>query len=289
MKYKKFRVEEGKKLNLKKHDSEFTGDYEDKTQAAVDLEKNVERLAELQDVLYAQNTQALLIIFQALDAAGKDGVIKHVMSGLNPQGCDVTSFKTPSTEDLDHDYLWRSMKRLPERGRIGIFNRSYYEEVLVVRVHPEILQRQQLSGEIKSDKNLWQKRFQDIRNFETYLANNGIHVIKFFLNVSKKEQKKRFLARIETPEKNWKFSAQDAKERAFYDDYQKSYEDGLENTSTKESPWFVIPADRKWFSRVAVSEIIADKLESMDLHYPKISAEQLESLQEAKKALESEI
>jgi PPK2 family polyphosphate:nucleotide phosphotransferase len=288
MKYENLRVAEGKKLNLKKHDPDFTGEYKEKAQAVVDLEKNVARLAELQDVLYAQNTYALLIIFQALDAAGKDGAIKHVMSGLNPQGCDVTSFKTPSMEDLDHDYLWRSMKRLPERGRLGIFNRSYYEEVLVVRVHPEILDRQQLPEKTRRDKNIWKTRFEEMRNFESYLTNNGIHVLKFFLNISKKEQKKRFLARIETPEKNWKFSAQDAKERVFFDDYQKAYQEALEATSTKESPWYVIPADHKWFTRVAVSEIIAAKLESMNLQYPKVSAEQLESLQEAKKALEGE-
>jgi len=288
MKYEDLRVAEGKKLNLKNYDPDFTGDYQDKTQAITDLEENIKRLVELQSVLYAQNTHSLLIIFQALDAAGKDSVIKHVMSGLNPQGCDVVSFKTPSMEDLEHDYLWRSMRQLPERGRIGIFNRSYYEEVLIVRVHPEILERQQLPEKTKRSKNIWQKRFEEIRNFETYLSNNGVHILKFFLNVSKKEQKKRFLARIETPEKNWKFSAQDAKERAFFDDYQKAYQDALEATSTQDAPWFVIPADHKWFTRVAVSEIIAAKLESMDLHYPKVSAVQMRELQEAKKVLESE-
>ena len=235
MKYDRLRVEEGKKLNLKKHDTDFTGDYLDREQAEADLRRNVERLAELQDTLYAQNVCALLIIFQALDAAGKDGAIKHVMSGLNPQGCHVASFKAPSSEELDHDYLWRSMKQLPERGRIGIFNRSYYEEVLVVRVHPEILQHQQLPEKIKNDRNIWKKRFEEMRNFESYLTNNGIHVLKFFLNVSKKEQKKRFLARIETPEKNWKFSAQDAKERLFFDDYQKVYEEAMQETSTTSS------------------------------------------------------
>lgn len=223
-----------------------------------------------------------------MDAAGKDSAIKHVMSGLNPQGCDVTSFKTPSMTELDHDFLWRSMIRLPERGRIGIFNRSYYEEVLVVRVHPEILERQQLPEKTKRDKNLWKKRFEDIRNFESYLSNNGIHVLKFFLHVSKDEQKKRFLARIETPEKNWKFSATDAKERAFWDDYMKYYSEAIEATSTKDSPWYIIPADHKWFTRVAVSEIIADKMDSMKLQYPTVSTEQLQNLQEAKKMLDSE-
>lgn len=201
MNYENFRVAEGKKLSLNKHDPAFTGEYQDKTQAVADLEKNIKRLAKLQDVLSAQNVYALLVIFQALDAAGKDSAIKHVMSGLNPQGCHVTSFKAPSPEELDHDYLWRAMKNSPERGRIGIFNRSYYEEVLVVRVHPEILERQQLPEKTRRDKNIWKNRFTEIRNFESYLENNGIHVLKFFLNVSKEEQKKRFLARIETPEK----------------------------------------------------------------------------------------
>ena len=285
---KQFIVPEGKKLRLKNYKTDFTGDYKNKEDAVADLAANNQRLSKLQDVLYAQNVHSLLIIFQALDAAGKDGVIKHVMSGVNPQGCDVVSFKTPSMTELDHDFMWRSIVRLPERGRIGIFNRSYYEEVLIVRVHPEILERQQLSKEIKTDKDIWKKRFEDIKNFESYLTHNGVHVLKFFLNVSKEEQKKRFLARIETPEKNWKFSAQDAKERVFYDDYQKAYEDALEATSTKHAPWHVIPADRKWFTRVAVSEIICEKLEAMKLHYPQLSEEQMESLREAKKMLESE-
>ncbi|MDQ3041808.1 MAG: polyphosphate kinase 2 family protein [Acidobacteriota bacterium] len=285
---KNFLVPENKKLNLKNYQTDFTGDYTDKRDAVEDLETNVKRLAELQDVLYAQNNHALLIIFQAMDAAGKDGAIKHVMSGLNPQGCEVTSFKQPSAEELDHDFLWRSMKRLPERGRIGIFNRSYYEDVLVVRVHPEILQSQQLPDRIENDKNIWKKRFEQIRNFETYLAENGIHVLKFFLNISKEEQKQRFLARIETPEKNWKFSAGDAKERGFWDDYMRAFEDALSNTSTKNAPWYVIPADKKWFTRVAVSEIIIQKMESLDLQYPKINEAQRQGLLEAKKILESE-
>jgi PPK2 family polyphosphate:nucleotide phosphotransferase len=288
MNTKQFIAPEGKKLKLKNYKTDFTADYKNKEDAIADLAKNEERLAKLQDVLYAQNTQALLVIFQALDAAGKDSAIKHVMSGVNPQGCDVVSFKTPSTGELEHDFMWRSIVKLPERGRIGIFNRSYYEEVLVVRVHPEILQRQQLSEEIKTDKNIWKKRFEDIRNFENYLSNNGVQILKFFLHVSKEEQKERFLARIETPEKNWKFSAQDAQERRFYDEYQKCYEDALEATSTKRAPWFVIPADRKWFTRIAVSEIICEKLESMNLSYPRLSDEQTESLREAKRMLESE-
>ncbi|MGI8469627.1 MAG: polyphosphate kinase 2 family protein [Pyrinomonadaceae bacterium] len=288
MNYEKFRVTEGKKLNLKEYKTDFTGDYKEKSKAAGDLQKNIARLAELQNVLYAQNVNALLIIFQAMDAAGKDSAIKHVMSGINPQGCDVTSFKTPSAEELDHDFLWRSFVRLPERGRIGIFNRSYYEEVLIVRVHPEILEREQLPDKIKHDKKIWQKRFTDIRNFETYLANNSVRILKFFLHVSKEEQKKRFLERIETPEKNWKFSAQDAKERVFWNDYMKCYSEAMEATSTKDAPWYIIPADHKWFTRVAVSEIIADKMDSMNLSYPIVSAEQLKNLQEAKILLESE-
>jgi len=288
MNYDKFRVAEGKKLILKNHKTDFTGDYKDKTEAKDALEKNVARLSELQDVLYAQNTQALLIIFQAMDAAGKDGAIKHVMSGLNPQGCQVFSFKQPSTEELDHDYLWRCAKNAPERGRFGIFNRSYYEEVLIVRVHKEILQSQLLPKDVKSDKNIWKKRFAQIRNFETYLAENGIQVVKFFLNISKEEQKKRFLARIEEPEKNWKFSTTDAKERAFWDDYMKAYEEAIEATSTEKSPWYIVPADKKWFTRIAVSEIIVKKLESMDLQYPQVSEVHRQDLLKAKEVLESE-
>ena len=288
MKIEKFLVPEGKKLALKNYQTDDTGDYTDKKQAEKDLAKNIERLAELQDVLYAQNEHALLIIFQAMDAAGKDSAIKHVMSGLNPQGTQVFSFKQPSAEELDHDYLWRSAKNTPERGRIGIFNRSYYEEVLVVRVHPAILQNQSLPPKIESDKNIWQKRFGQIRSFEDYLAENGVHVLKFFLNVSKDEQKKRFLKRINEPEKNWKFSAQDAKERAFWDDYMRAYEDAIANTSTRNAPWYIVPADSKWFTRVAVSRIIIEKMESLNLQYPQVSEAHQQDLLEAKKMLESE-
>ena len=288
MKIEKLLAPEGKTFKLKNHKTDFTGDYKDKKEAVDDLEKNVLRLAELQDILYAQNIHALLIIFQAMDAAGKDGAIKHVMSGLNPQGCQVFSFKQPSSEELDHDYLWRCAKSTPERGRLGIFNRSYYEEVLVVRVHPEILQGQQLPIEVKNDKNIWQKRFNQIRNFEDHLAENGVHVIKFFLNVSKEEQKARFLARITEPEKNWKFSAFDAKERAFWDDYMKAYEEAMEATSTEKSPWYIIPADKKWFTRAAISEIIVKKLESLDLHYPVVTEAHKQDLLKAKELLESE-
>lgn len=288
MKTENFLVPENSKLKLDEYKTDFTGDYTEKKQAEKDLRKNIRKLTELQDVLWADNRRALLIIFQAMDAAGKDGAIKHVMSGLNPQGVHVSSFKQPSAEELDHDYLWRSMTRLPERGRIGIFNRSYYEDVLIVRVHPQILQSTQLPDKIKNDKQIWRKRFDQIRDFENYLAQNGIHVLKFFLHVSKSEQKNRFLARINTPEKNWKFSASDAKERAFWNDYMKAYREALEKTSTNNAPWYIIPADKKWFSRLAISEIIVNKLQSLDLSYPQVSEAHLQSLQEAKAILEAE-
>lgn len=288
MNIEKFLVPENSKLKLSEHETDFTADYTDKKQAEKDLEENVKKLSDLQEVLWADDRHALLIIFQAMDAAGKDGAVKHVMSGLNPQGVDVSSFKQPSAEELDHDYLWRTMKRLPERGRIGIFNRSYYEDVLIVRVHPEILQSNQLPEKILNDPNIWKQRFEQIRNFEDYLAQNGIHTLKFFLNVSKKEQKERFLSRIDEPEKNWKFSAGDAKERKFWDEYMHAYADAIENTSTKNAPWYVVPADKKWFTRLAISEIIIKKLESLNLEFPRVSEAHLQSLQEAKAMLEAE-
>jgi len=288
MKTDKFLVREGSKLDLKNHPTDFTGDYTDKDEAVKDLVENVQRMTELQDILYAQDIHSLLIIFQAMDAAGKDGAIEHVMSGVNPQGCHVVSFKQPSSEELDHDYLWRCQKNLPERGKIGIFNRSHYEEVLVVRVHPGILQAQQLAPEVKNDKDIWKKRFKHIRDWEDHLAENGIHVLKFFLNVSKKEQKARFLARIEEPAKNWKFSMGDVKERALWDDYMNAYTEAMEATSTEKSPWYIIPADKKWFTRLAVSEIIVNKLESMKLHYPVVTDEHKAELAEARKMLENE-
>ncbi len=288
MNVEQFRVPEGEKLNLQDYQMELTGDYTSKDDAEKDLEKNVERLSKLQRKLYADDTCSLLIIFQAMDAAGKDGTIRHVMSGLNPQGCQVYSFKQPSTEELDHDYLWRCAKAMPERGRIGIFNRSYYEDVLIVRVHPGILQSSQLPDKIKNDPDIWRTRFIQIANFEKHLTQNGTHILKFFLNVSKEEQKQRFLARIETPEKNWKFSSGDVKERGFWEDYQAAYREALQATSTETAPWFVIPADHKWFMRLAVSEVIAKKLDSMNLAFPEVSEEHLESLRQAKKLLESE-
>jgi PPK2 family polyphosphate:nucleotide phosphotransferase len=283
-----FLAREGKKLDLRDHPTDATGNYKSKDEAVRDLEKNVKRLSELQDTLYAQNVHALLIIIQAMDAAGKDSVIKHVMSGINPQGCQVFSFKQPSPEELDHDFLWRCAIRTPERGRIGIFNRSHYEEVLIVRVHPQILAAQQLPDEIKNDKNIWKDRYKQIRNFEESLADNGIHTIKFFLHVSKETQKKRFLDRIEQPDKNWKFSAGDAKERALWDEYMHAYTEAIEATSTNKAPWYIIPADKKWFTRLAVSEIIVEKLESLDMKYPEVSEDQKAQLLEAKKILESE-
>jgi PPK2 family polyphosphate:nucleotide phosphotransferase len=289
MKTDQFLVKEGSKLDLKKHPTDFTGDYTHKKHAVVDLEANVERLRELQEVLYADDAYSLLIIFQAMDAAGKDGAIAHVMSGINPQGCQVVSFKQPSAEERDHDFLWRCQKALPERGRIGIFNRSHYEEVLVVRVHPEILQAQQLPSAIKNDKNFWKNRFRQIRNWEDHLAANGTEILKFFLHVSRDEQKVRFLSRIDETEKNWKFSMGDVKERALWDDYMAAYTDAIQETSTKNAPWYVIPADKKWFTRLAVSNIIIEKLESMDLHFPEVTDEHRTELLEARKMLESEL
>jgi PPK2 family polyphosphate:nucleotide phosphotransferase len=284
----RFRILQDSAVNLKDHPTDFTGGFDDKKAAEKELEANVERLAELQDVLYAQNVHALLIIIQAMDAAGKDSVIKHVMSGINPQGCQVYSFKQPSAEELDHDFLWRCAIRTPERGRIGIFNRSHYEEVLVVRVHPQILEGQNLPDEVKKDPNIWKNRFRQIRNFEDTLEQNGVHTIKFFLNVSKDVQKKRFLDRIEQPDKNWKFNSGDAKERAHWDEYMQSYAEAISATSTDSSPWYIIPADKKWFTRLAVSEAIVQKLVSMNLHYPEVTDADRADLQEAKRLLERE-
>ena len=276
----------GEKIKLKNFKTTYTGKLK-KTQAKETLAQGIEVLAQYQDILYAQNIYALLIIFQAMDAAGKDSTIKHVMSGINPQGCQVFSFKQPSAEELDHDYLWRSFKALPERGRIGIFNRSYYEEVLIVRVHPEFLERQQLPPSARG-KHIWQQRFEEINDFEKYLVNNGILVLKFFLNVSKEEQKRRFLERIDRPEKNWKFSVSDARERRYWDDYMKAYEDMFNHTSTAWAPWHIIPADKKWFTRLAVAYFIHEKLKSLDLAYPEVEPDHLERLQQAKGMLEQE-
>jgi PPK2 family polyphosphate:nucleotide phosphotransferase len=283
---KPFKVTDGDGFRLKDLDPADTLDFgsEDKPRSKEVLALGVEALAQLQDMLYAQDCWAVLLVFQAMDAAGKDGTIKHVMSGVNPQGCDVISFKSPSAEDLDHDYLWRCMKNLPQRGRIGIFNRSYYEETLVVRVHPEFLAKQKLPPQLVS-KEIWKERFRDIRNFESYLTRNGVVIRKFFLNVSKKEQKRRFLERLEEPEKNWKFSANDAKEREFWDDYMTAYEDTIRHTASKESPWYVVPADNKWFTRVVVAAAIIDTLASLRLQYPRVTKEKLRELAAAKRGL----
>ncbi|MEH1805708.1 polyphosphate kinase 2 family protein [Nostoc sp.] len=288
MNHDAFIVSPGSKISLKKnYDPAYKTDFNEKTDAAIKLQADIERLANYQNILYAQNTYALLIIFQAMDAAGKDSTIKHVTSGVNPQGFQVFSFKQPSAEELDHDYLWRSMKALPERGRIGIFNRSYYEEVLVVRVHPEMLQKQQLPH-FPNGKKIWKQRFQEINNFEKYLVDNGVIIMKFFLNVSKAEQKKRFLERIDSPDKNWKFSDNDVRERAFWDDYMNAYEEVFNNTSTKWAPWYIIPADRKWFTRLTVANIICTKLEELNLQYPTVSEEHKQQLLQAKRILEQE-
>jgi PPK2 family polyphosphate:nucleotide phosphotransferase len=277
----------GKKISLKDYDADWTGSIKDKKKAELLLQTGVKELAKYQDKLYAQDRHALLIIFQAMDAAGKDGTIRHVMSGVNPQGCQVYSFKAPSAEERDHDYLWRSMKALPERGRIGIHNRSYYEEVLVCRVHPELLAAQQMPEECKGD-DVWKRRFDEINNFERYLTDNGIHVLKFYLNVSKKEQKKRFLARIDLDEKNWKFSVNDARERTFWKDYMNAYEEVFTHTSTKRAPWYIVPANNKWFMRLAVAAIIGYTLDELDLKYPTLSKEKKNELLEARKVLMAE-
>jgi PPK2 family polyphosphate:nucleotide phosphotransferase len=286
---KPFRVVDGEKFHLKDIDPADTlgFDSDDKLRSKQLLAMGIETLAGLQDMLYAQDRWAVLLIFQAMDAAGKDGTIKHVMSGINPQGCQVVSFKSPSDQDLNHDYLWRCMTSLPERGRIGIFNRSYYEETLVVHVHREFLERQRLPPELVS-KDIWKDRYKDIRNFERYLTRNGVVVRKFFLHVSRKEQRKRFLERLQNPEKNWKFSANDIKERQFWDDYMQAYEEMIRATATKHAPWYVVPADNKWFTRVIVAATLVKTLGSLGLKYPAVGPEKLKALAAAKKALLAE-
>jgi PPK2 family polyphosphate:nucleotide phosphotransferase len=281
-----FLVADGSKFHINDVDPGDTLDFksEDKPRAREALANGVQALTDLQDMLYAQDRWALLVIFQAMDAAGKDGAIKHVMSGVNPQGCQVYSFKAPSSEDLDHDYMWRCLKCLPERGRIGIFNRSYYEETLAVRVHPEFLEKQRLPGDLKNDK-IWENRFKDIRNFERYLAHNGTIIRKFFLHVSKKEQKRRFLDRLNDPDKNWKFSSNDTKEREYWKDYMEAFEETIRATATDYAPWYVVPADNKWFTRVVVAAGIIEALSSLDLAYPKVGKEKLKELEAVKQEL----
>jgi PPK2 family polyphosphate:nucleotide phosphotransferase len=281
-----YRITSGHRFSLGSIDPEKTLWFEDdgKDLAEDDLKAYLGELAELQDKLYAQDRWALLLIFQAMDAAGKDSAIKHVFSGINPQGCHVTSFKAPSHEELDHDYLWRCCRALPERGRIGIFNRSYYEEVLVVRVHEDLLKAQKLPQALMTSR-IWDERYEDMRNFERYLTRNGIVVRKFFLHVSREEQRTRFLARLEEPEKNWKFAAGDVRERAHWNGYMRAYEQMIRHTATDYAPWFVVPADHKWFTRLVVSAAIVDALSSLRLHYPRVSPSRRRELAEARAEL----
>jgi len=284
-----YRVDRGKGFRLADVDPQDTAHIEspDAARAREVLQEGIQRLAEQQDMLYAQDRWALLLIFQAMDAAGKDGTIKHVMSGVNPQGVQVYSFKAPSAEELDHDFLWRCMRYVPERGRIGIFNRSYYEEVLIARVHPEVLAHQKLPPQLVT-KDIWDERYEDICNFERYLSRNGVVIRKFFLHVSKAEQKRRFLSRLDEPAKNWKFSANDVAERGHWKDYQRAYEDAIRATATEYAPWYVVPADNKWFTRLVVAAAIVDALAGLDLHYPKVSAEQRRALVAARRQLDRE-
>jgi PPK2 family polyphosphate:nucleotide phosphotransferase len=285
---KRFRVRKGGKFNIKDHDAADTYGLDiDKEEAKAMLAAGVRRLSELQERLYAQDRWAVLVIIQAMDAAGKDGVIKHVMSGINPQGCQVHAFKAPSPQELDHDFMWRTSIALPERGRIGLFNRSYYEETLVVRVHPEILARQKLPAELMT-KKIWTERFEDIRAFERYLTRNGTLVLKFFLNVSKEEQRKRFLERIEEPAKRWKFAARDVEERKFWGRYIDAYQDMIRHTATREAPWYVVPADNKWFTRLAVAAVIGDRMEKLALQFPKVDAAALREMRTLRTALQQE-
>ena len=291
LKLNKFRVPEGKKISLKDWPTEYTGDKLDKAKGKDLLEIGRDRLSELQDKLYAHNQYSILLVFQAMDTAGKDGAIKHIMSGLNPSGVQVTSFKVPSSSELDHDYLWRHYIALPPRGEIGIFNRSHYENVLVTKVHPEFILNENLP-EINSVKDIndkfWENRYKQINRFEKNLFQNGTIILKFFLHLSKKEQKKRLIARIDDPLKNWKFSPADAKERNYWDDYQKAYEDALSSTSTEYAPWFVIPADDKWFTRVAIAGILYNHFSGLDLEYPEVSTEKKAELQKIKEELQNE-
>jgi PPK2 family polyphosphate:nucleotide phosphotransferase len=284
-----YRVTRGKHIRLKDIDPADTGRLtsENKSEAKQMLARGVEWLAEQQDMLYAQDHWAVLLVFQAMDAAGKDGTIKHVMSGINPQGCQVTSFKQPSSEELDHDYLWRYMRNVPARGQIGIFNRSYYEELLVVKVHQELLARQKLHPSLIT-KEIWQERYEDIRNYENYLVRNGVLVLKFFLHVSKAEQKRRFMERLDNPEKNWKFSAADVAERQHWSAYQDAYENAIRETASKEAPWYVVPADNKWFTRLLVGAAVVHAIGKLNLQYPLLSPDTRSELALARKRLESE-
>lgn len=281
------RVPPGKKIRLKNFATDWTFDFRDKDEAENKLKEDIERIEELQNRLFAEHKHTLLIILQGIDAAGKDGTVEHVMSGMNPSGCEVTSFKVPSEEELNHDYLWRYHKAMPERGKIGIFNRSYYEEVLVVRVHPELLQVEKLPDSADL-KKLWKQRYRQINDFERTLVENGIRILKFFLHLSKDEQKRRFLERLGQAEKNWKYSESDIKEREYWDDYENAFEAMLSHTSTEEAPWYLIPADHKWFEHAAVADVIAQLLTSLNLDYPRIKGERKEEIRRAKKRLLAE-
>src|SRR5436190_340867 len=282
---KAYRVERGKHFKLKDFDPADTGGIRSKERATAAMQKTLDQLSDLQNKLYAQDQWALLLIFQGMDASGKDGVIKHEMTGVNPMGCQAYSFKAPSSEEQQHDYLWRTMQRIPERRRIGIFNRSYYEEVLIVRVHPDLLNNENIPPSLIS-KKVWEERFEDVCAFERYLTRNGIVVRKFFLNLSKKEQAKRFFARLDEPEKNWKFSAADIHEREYWNDYMQAYEEMIQNTATSAAPWYVVPADNKWFTRLVVASAIIDTLEKLHLSYPKVDPSRRKGLDEARKLLE---
>jgi PPK2 family polyphosphate:nucleotide phosphotransferase len=285
---KRFRADKPKKFKLADFDPADTCALDiEKAEAKAVLASGVERLAALQEKLYAQNQWSVLVVFQAMDAAGKDGAIKHVMSGVNPQGCQVHAFKTPSAEDLDHDFLWRVAKALPERGRIGIFNRSHYEEVLAVRVHPEFLEKQHLPKQVVG-KNIWDDRFKSIRHFESHLARNGVLILKFFLHISPEEQRQRFLARLDEPAKRWKFEMGDVAERKLWDKYMDAYEDAIRETSTEKAPWFVVPSDNKWFARLVIAEAIVEAMEGLDLEFPKVEGEKLKELEQVRGALEAE-
>jgi PPK2 family polyphosphate:nucleotide phosphotransferase len=284
---KPYRVDNGKKFRLKDFEPDDTSGVKSKKQAEKVLPLGIERMVDLQDKLYAQDRWAILLIFQAMDAAGKDGVIKHVMSGVNPQGCQVYSFKQPSAEELDHDFLWRTNKCIPERGRIGIFNRSYYEEVLVVRVHKELLEREKMPPSLVT-KDIWNERFADINAYEQYLSRNGVVIRKFFLNLSKEEQKRRFLKRLDEPDKNWKLSSADIAERERWPEYMTAYEEMIQNTATPHAPWYVVPADNKWYTRLVVAAAIVHAMEDLNLHYPTVDADQRKELKAARTALEHE-
>ena len=281
---KSYRVDDGKHFRLKEFDSADTGHWDSVEEAKEQLQKDIKRMEELQDKLYAQDRWSVLLIFQAMDAAGKDGTIKHVMSGVNPEGCQVHSFKAPSQAELQHDFLWRTTQALPERGHIGIFNRSYYEEVLVVRVHPPVLESQLVPPSLIT-KDIWKERFEDINCFERHMGRNGTVVRKFFLHLSKKEQKRRFLSRLDEPEKHWKFSAADIQERECWDDYQEAYEDMIRHTASKQAPWYVVPADNKWFTHLVVAAAIVQTLEELDLCYPKVDGEKLKEIAAARRIL----